>query len=186
MRWFMMIVAIALVVVLAGCSALRPFLPAAPQPAETTRAVETTGVEPTTAEPTTEAPPEEDTVPPGYDHTALAATWVRTGTEVEGDIKTGGDCTVVITMEDDGTYRITYTDRNFPDGNYSDKLLTVVEAPLYEGCGNDRWMATVDHVSPPNITHALTIRDDCTLVLQNSFTFDGMPMVSYEYFTRIP
>ena len=175
-----LLLAAMLASLLGGCGALRSFLPTAPVPAETTQAAQPT------AAPTTEAPPEEDTVPPGYDHTALAATWVRTGTEVEGDVQSGGDCTVVITAAGDGTYRITYTDRDFPDSNYSDKTVQILEQPLYEGCGNDRWMATIDHVSQPNITHALTIRDDCTLIIQNSFSFDGMPMVSYEYFTRVP
>ena len=169
--WFL--IAAMLLSLLAGCGELFPAQTAAP----------TTQVVPTS---TTEAPPEEDTVPPGYDHSALAATWVRTGTEAEGDVNTGGNCTVVITAADDGTYRITYTDQDFPESNYADKAVQILDQSLYEGCGNDRWMGTVDHVSQPNITHALTIRDNCMLIIQNSFSIDGMPMVSYEYFTRTP
>lgn len=171
-----LLAAAMLLSLLAGCGELFP--------AQTDATTEAPPVRTTAA--TTEAPPEEDTVPPGYDHSALAGTWVRTGTETEGDTNSGGSCTVVITAVGDGTYRITYTDQDFPDSNYTDKAVEIREEALYEGCGNDRWMGSIDHVSEPNITHALTIRDDCTLIIQNSFSFDGMPMVSYEYFTRIP
>lgn len=177
MKHFLMVIAVLLF--LTGCSAFIPFFGAKETPTPDT---------PDTAAPavTTEVVPEEDTTPPGYHHSALAGTWVRTGSQVEGDTNDGGNCTVVITAVGDGTYRITYTDQNFPDSNYADKAVQILEQPLYEGCGNDRWMGTVDHISQPNITHALTIRGDAVLILQNSFSFDGMPMVSYEFFERVP
>ena len=166
---------------LTGCSFV--LLPGASE--SETAAPTTTAAPETTAAPTAEAPT-ETTVPPGYHHTALAGTWKCTGTEVEGDTNGGGDRTIVITAVGDGTYLITYTDPNFPDYSFTDKPLRILEEPLYEGCGNDRWMGTVDYTSPRNETYTVTIRDDATLIKRNSYTFDGMPMVSHEFFERIP
>lgn len=168
---------------LGGCASTggAPETTAAP-----TTTVTTAAPTETTAAPTTEAPPEDCSAPPGYDHSALAGTWVRTGTEVEGYVGEGGNCTLVFTAVGDGSYLMTYTDRDFPEYNFADKAVQILEEPLYEDCGNDRWMGTVDYVSSPNTTHALTIRDDAVLILQNRYTMDGIPMVSYEFFERVP
>ena len=47
-------------------------------------------------------------------------------------------------------------------------------------------MAAIDHASFPGESYALTIRDDAVMMLETSFTLDGAPMVSYEFFERIP
>lgn len=116
----------------------------------------------------------------------LVGTWERVWTEVEGDRNetAAGVCRIVIESNGDGSFAISYTDNEFPDGNYKNKPLNVVEGELYYNCGNPDWYAEVDYVGQYDTTFSLTVLPDGTLLLQNYFLIDGAPMVSYECFAR--
>lgn len=117
----------------------------------------------------------------------LAGTWQMTRTEVEGDVNevAPGVHTLTIVQESEDTYRISCKDTQFPDSNYSDKLLSIIQGEtLYPGCGNDAWLGRIDHVGMGNTTYALTLLENGELLMQNRWTMDGSPMVSYAWFTR--
>lgn len=156
---------------LAGCAAA---------PADTTAAPETTAAtQPSAPAPTTEAPV---TVPQPMD---LVGTWNFSYSEIEGDTNTTGTSTVVISGESPETLTITYQDPSFPEENFSGKALKLDARELYPGCGNDAWVMDVDHVGAiGNTTYDLTLLADGTLAFCFNFTVDGMPMASYQFFTR--
>lgn len=116
----------------------------------------------------------------------LAGSWDRIWTEVEGDRTDSlpGACTVLITADETGALRMSYTDRDFPDDNFADRELVVTPGELYPGCGNDQWIATVTPAEGDMLGFTLTVLEDGTLLLQLSFDFDGMPMVSYSCYRR--
>ncbi len=115
---------------------------------------------------------------------ALVGTWKRISTEVEGDINDGGDCTIIITGTNEENLKITYTDKNHPDTNYSDKELILSEQKYFPEYGNGEWVACVYHFGPNDTTYCLAIFEDGKLKLRNDFVVDGALCYSYEIFER--
>ena len=120
----------------------------------------------------------------------LVGKWDRIKTMVEGDETESepNTCIVEITGDSRENLKISYMDNAyFVQNSYSDKALifSLGALPIYTDCGNDVWYADVDHVGKDDTTFAITLLADGTLLLQNYFTVDGAPMVSYEWFKRI-
>lgn len=76
--------------------------------------------------------------------------------------------------------------------SFYDQELTLLEEPLYEGCGNEKWSVRLgpesplnEHGYPEETDYYATLVDENTLLLQQYFTIDGGPRVSYSYFKRI-
>ena len=120
----------------------------------------------------------------------LVGKWDRMKTMVEGceEETEPNTCIVEITGDSKDNLKISYTEkRDFSNVTYSDKYLifSLGALPVYNDCGNDVWYADVDHVGEYNTTYAITLLEDGTLLLQNYFTVDGAPMVSYEWFKRV-
>lgn len=118
------------------------------------------------------------------DSAELAGTWERVWTEVEGDRNASapGVCTVEIKQDENGSFRFTYTDKEFPEENVQDRELPVIPGELYPGCGNDQWIGEVTQVSGDTVCYTLTLLEDGTLLMLSSFEFDGQPMVSCQGF----
>lgn len=75
---------------------------------------------------------------------------------------------------------------------FYDRELTLLEEPIYEGCGNENWSVRIgpesplnEHGYPQETDYYVTLLDENTLLLQQYYTFDGGPSVSYTYFKRI-
>jgi hypothetical protein len=117
----------------------------------------------------------------------MVGTWELSWTEVEGDRNEAapGGCTVEITTDGTGFFWISYSDRNYPDDNFSDRELLVSTGELYPDCGNNQWFAEVYGVNDELIHYAVTLLDDGTLLMQYSWEMDGMPMVSYGWYQKI-
>lgn len=117
----------------------------------------------------------------------MVGSWELTWTEAEGDRNEAatGRCTVEITTDGMGFFWISYTDRNNPEDNFSDRELLVNPGELYPGCGNNQWFAEVYGTSDERIHYAVTLLQDGTLLMQHSWEMDGMPWVSYGWYCRI-
>ena len=117
----------------------------------------------------------------------MVGTWELAWTEVEGDRNEAapGGCTVEITTDGMGFFWISYSDRNYPDDNFSDRELLVSTDELYPDCGNNQWFAEVYGASDDLIHYAVTLLDDGTLLMQYSWEMDGMPMVSYGWYKKL-
>ena len=119
----------------------------------------------------------------------LIGKWDRIKTMTEGDETETDPNTCIIeingTSKDD--MKLSYTDKAFPQSNYSNKKLnfSLGALPVYTNCGNDVWYADVNYVGEFDTTYAITLLEDGTLLLQNYFTVDGAPMVSYEWFRHV-
>ena len=113
----------------------------------------------------------------------LAGTWELVWTEVEGDRVevSSGRCTLEIAA----SMMVTYRDKDFPEDNFTNRELSVISGEIYPDCGNNQWIAYVSTENGDIITHCLTLLEDGTLLMQHSFTMDGMPMVSYGWFQRV-
>lgn len=120
------------------------------------------------------------------DPTMLEGTWVLEYTEVEGykSYDLAGTQVIEITPKSSDIYRISLTNSTFPQNNFKNKDLVVIEEELYSGCGNDQWSAVAGYTGPGGLEHALTLCYDGTLLLQNYWEMDGAPMVSYCWFVR--
>ena len=114
----------------------------------------------------------------------LVGRWDRYMTEVEGYTENTSRGRVIIEITGDSLSElcITYTDADSSGRSYSDKALVVEYGQVHYNCGNDVWLASVDHVGQYDTSYTITLRNDGTLMLQNFFLIDGAPMVSYEYF----
>lgn len=117
----------------------------------------------------------------------MVGAWELTWTEVEGDRveSAPGGCTVEITTDGMGLFRLSYSDRDSPEDNFSDAELLVSSGELYPDCGNNQWFAEVYTPSDELIHYTVTLLDDGTLLMQHSWEMDGMPMVSYGWYERI-
>lgn len=117
----------------------------------------------------------------------MVGTWELTWTEVEGDRveSAPGGCTVEITTDGMGFFWLSYSDKNYPDDNFSDRELLISTGELYSDCGNNQWFAEVYGASDDLIHYAVTLLDDGTLLVQYSWEMDGMPMVSYGWYQKI-
>ena len=117
----------------------------------------------------------------------MVGTWELAWTEVEGDRNEAapGGCTVEITTDGTGFFWISYSDRNYPDDNFSDAELLVSPGELYSDCGNNQWYAEVYTESDELIHYAVTLLDDGTLLMQYSWEMDGIPMISYGWYKKL-
>ena len=116
----------------------------------------------------------------------MVGTWELGWTEVEGDIQGAEDgCIVEITTDGMGFFWLSYSDRNYPDDNFSDRELLVTTGELYPDCGNNQWFAEVYTTSDALIHYAVALLNDGTLLMQYSWEMDGMPMVSYGWYCRV-
>jgi hypothetical protein len=117
----------------------------------------------------------------------MVGTWERFQWETDGYVEEdiSGTCTIVIKGDTEDTLTISFTDEEHRNSNYQNKPLNIKQGVIYEGCGNSLWLADVDHVGPWDTTYAVTLLEDGTLMLQNYFTIDGAPAVSYEWFRRV-
>lgn len=117
----------------------------------------------------------------------MVGTWELAWTEVEGDRNEAapGGCTVEITTDGTGFFWISYSDRNYPDDNFTDRELLVSTGELYPDCGNNQWFAEVYGVSDELIHYAVTLLDNGTLLMQYSWEMDGMPWVSYGWYKKL-
>ena len=116
----------------------------------------------------------------------LVGGWELAWTEVEGDRNPAtGMCIVRILPDENGQYRISYSDSQFPEYNFEDRPLTVVPGEMYPGCGNSEWIALVDGSNDMGIGYTVTVQEDGTLLMQQSWEMDGIPMVSYSCYYRV-
>ena len=139
-------------------------------------------------EPTMETEPEDPTEPEEVsmlDPMEVVGTWEFSYSEVEGYITQDGSSTIIISGDSVENLTITFRDHDYPDEDFTDKALILDMRPMYYGCGNENWVLDVDYVGQiGDTTYAITLLEDGTLVKQNMFTIDGMPMVSYQWFVR--
>lgn len=119
----------------------------------------------------------------------MIGKWERTRTMVEGEAVESEPniCTIEISGESKNTLKINYNSKEFAQNSYSDKnlIFSLGPLPIYTDCGNDVWYADIDYVGEFSTTYAITLLADGTLLLQNYFTIDGAPAVSYEWFKRV-
>ena len=123
----------------------------------------------------------------GAEPVDMVGTWELAWTEVEGYWEELNDSTttLVVSGGSEEDLAITYTDGEFPDENFRDKALTVVDEEMYYECGNDRWLANVDYVDDYGTSFAVTLLDDGTLLMQMHWEMDdGIPMVAYRGFRK--
>ena len=116
----------------------------------------------------------------------MLGLWELAWTEVEGERIEAepGACTVEIFMSASNGFLMSYTSREFPHNDFENEPLIFDERELHYGCGNDAWVADLDHVGPWDTTYAFTLTVDDILIKQNYYLLDGAPTVSYEYFSR--
>lgn len=135
----------------------------------------------------------------------LSGVWLEIGYEVEGeqgDSMPGEFTSLVIETtweEDSGKHVMRASSEN---GDYSGYVArntyygsatTVLNEPLYDGCGNEMWSIRIGEESPLN-EHGYpsgtdiyaTLLDENTLLLQKYFSFDrgSIPGVSYQTYKR--
>lgn len=116
----------------------------------------------------------------------MVGSWERIYTEVEGyrEETPPGVCTAKITGSESDGLQITYTDQQFPSYSYSNKQLSIIPGENMWYSGNCRWAALVDY-SGNDMTRYVSLQEDDTLLVANSWTIDGMMMVSIECFRRV-
>ena len=116
----------------------------------------------------------------------MEGLWELGWTEVEGDVVGAepGVCSIEIISSAYSGLLISYISQEFPNNNFYNELMTIDTRQMYDGCGNDEWVADLDYVGPWDTTYAVTLTVDDILIKQNYFLVDGAPMVSYEYFRR--
>lgn len=115
---------------------------------------------------------------------ALVGIWKRIGTEVEGDIDDGGNCTITITGTSRDDLKISYDDKDFPDTRFSDKNVTIITLDADEGGQDGLWYAVVDYTGQFETTYDFTITEEGKLEFCNNFEVDGIPMCAFEIFEK--
>ena len=116
----------------------------------------------------------------------MVGSWNLAWTEVEGYVTeyAPGAGAIEIWQDDEGTFRISYTNRDFPRNNFKNKTLAVFGGEMYAGCGNDSWVADVGFIGPDDTFFAVTLLEDGTLLMQTYWEMEGQMWVSYAWFTR--
>lgn len=156
-------------------------------------------------EPTPEATPDnnetQSSEPCSFEE--LEGVWLQTGYEIEGEIgetmplnfnslvfraSGAGDVQILLaSSEEEYIGGFSYY------GNYYERSVTLLNEPLYEGCGNEVWSARVGDNSPLSeegypleIEFYVTLIDRNTLLQQRYFSYDNgtVPMVSYQTYKR--
>jgi len=134
----------------------------------------------------------------------LTGTWVLTSGMVEGwewDSRDEKEYGVLFfnTMWDEEIASLTLVaDYESRTGwgqmreSFYDRELTLLEDPIYEGCGNEKWSVRIgpesplnEHGYPEETDYYVTLLDENVLLLQRYYTFDGGPGVNYSYYKRI-
>lgn len=119
----------------------------------------------------------------GSDYNALVGTWELAWTEVEGDRVeiAPGRCKLEITQQ----LKLSLRDREFPEEDFANRELTVIPYEMYPDCGNNQWMALVSAEDNADIHYVVTLLSDGSLLMQQNWEMEGMPMVSYGWFQRV-
>lgn len=117
------------------------------------------------------------------DYNSLVGTWELAWTEVEGDRVeiAPGRCKLEITQQ----LKLSLRDRDFPEENIANRELTVIPYEMYPDCGNNQWMALVSAEDNADIHYVVTLLSDGSLLMQQNWEMEGMPMVSYGWFQRV-
>lgn len=117
----------------------------------------------------------------------MLGQWEPVWTEVEGDrneADPGTGC-IFIFLNDQDAMLITRVEEAFPEDSFFDQKLTVLDGEMYPGCGNDRWIASVEYVGEYDTVYSVTLLEDDTLLMQMYWQMDGAPMVSYSGYRRV-
>ena len=119
--------------------------------------------------------------------TEMIGSWELAWTEAEGyrSYEEQGTRWIEIYSAASGDLLMSYGSEAFPDNNFYNELLMLDMREMHILCGNDEWVADVDHVGPWDTTYTVTLTADDILIKQNYFLLDGAPSVSYEYFRRV-
>ena len=131
----------------------------------------------------------------------LAGTWIMVSGETEGwewEAMPGHFETLVFSfmwdeygpgLRADSQY--CYYDEI--ESRYWGSVVTVFDEPLYEGCENAVWSVRIGDESPKDENGYLTeteyyatLLDRNTLLMQQYYTLDGYPALSYQTFQRFP
>lgn len=136
-----------------------------------------------------------------YSPAELQGVWLQTQYEIEGDFgdlmpgrleslifrpdRSGDRKTLLVTSES----RIY--DGYLIEEEFSGTDITVLDEPLYSGCGNEKWSVRIGEQSPLdengypiNTEVHVTLLDQNTLLQQRYFSIDGGPGISYQTFKR--
>lgn len=137
-----------------------------------------------------------------YTPAELRGTWLKMSGETEGwewEAMPGELSSIVFDTTYDGERMMLIADMEERD--YYENLtysacgqeVTVLEEPLYEGCGNEAWCVRIGPASPvdengfPLETEVYaTLLDYNTLQVQHYYTMDGYPAVSHQTYWRFP
>lgn len=136
-----------------------------------------------------------------YAPAQLQGVWLQTEYEIEGDVgeTMPGRLESLVFRPDlvgDRQTLLVTSETRIYDGylleeEFSGADITVLDEPLYSGCGNEEWSVRIGEESPLNedgypinTETYVTLLDQNTLLQQCYFTFDGGPGVSYQTFKR--
>lgn len=148
----------------------------------------------------------EESMPEGgnlYSPAELYGVWLQIGSEVEGYIDASlphNFNSLIFRTDGEGAGKCLLASAeavNYgsfdPNRSYTDRGLTVLDQPIYEGCGNDEWSVRIGEESPRNqhgypsgIDTYVTLLDQNTLLRQQYYSFDNgsIPGVSYQTYKR--
>ena len=139
----------------------------------------------------------------GLNEKDMQGTWLMVGGEIEGDVWEAipGNYEILsISLEPnpaDGT-EMLFADMEARDyegiinKSFYQQKIESLDEPLYDGCGNEAWSVRFGDESEKNENgypiheeYYATLLDRNTLLMQQFFTFDGGPGVSYQTFKRV-
>ena len=132
----------------------------------------------------------------------LEGVWLLESGEVEGDVWEAqpGQLESMIfesVLKDDGVVlAASCQKRNYWDeqiiSDYNDVSTTILDEPVYSGCGNEEWSVLVGDYSelnengyPIKTETYVTLLDENTMLRRLYYSFDGGPGVSHQIFKRI-
>ena len=150
-----------------------------------------------------EIPAEQpDPEPEKFTPDDLEGTWLMVSGITEGwewDAMPGNFESMIFRVEEvDGAQRMAVDSESgdisgYVPSSYYGKGITVLDEPLYEGCGNEDWSVLVGEKSPVNegglpieTEYYVTLLDRDTMLRQQYFTLDGAPMLTEQILKRFP
>lgn len=132
----------------------------------------------------------------------LVGTWLMVGGETEGwqwEAMPGNLSSLKFWVTSYSGPLVLAADREERDtyGTLEDAAfaleVTLLDQPLYDGCENEKWSVRIGPASPVDANGCPTETEFCatllnynTLLLQQRYTLDGSPMVSYQTYARFP
>lgn len=137
-----------------------------------------------------------------YHPAQLEGVWLLESSEVEGDFWEAqpGELESMIfeILWKDGKQqfvasqqRRTYWEEQW-SSDYKETVTTILDEPLYSGCGNEEWSVLVGEYSelnengyPVKTETYVTMLDENTMMRRLYYSFDGGPGVSHQIFKRI-